>query len=638
MLSLAVSITTRNRGHDLRRTLLELQKQGTRPDQIVVCADGCSDDTCSMVRRDFPDVILIENAEAEGSIFSRDRILRTIHADLVLSLDDDSYPVEPTFVEEAARLFENNPKLGVAYFPQRSDEFPETLDSSTFGHTRPIGSFANSGAVIRRDLYLRLGGYPTFFFHAYEEPDFALRVWELGYQVCLFPHLTIRHHYTGSQRSEIRTHHRHARNELLSIVMRCPMSLLVPLALYRLVKQMGYAWKRGPGWLIREPKWWWSAAGMFPRAIKQRDPLPWKDYARWLCLLGNEEHPARIVLEDKESHAQSPRRSLRLGVSIATHNRQDDLRRTLDALRKLDPQPDEIWVCMDGCRDGTKVMLRNEYPWIKTLENNPSLGSIGSRDRIIRSAESELILSLDDDSYPMDVDFVARVKTLFEQDPYLGILYFPQRSDEFPESLNQEDFGRAQWIGSYANSGAVFRRDLYLRLPGYPQFFFHMYEEPDFALQVIAAGRQVIYYPELLIRHHYSSVQRNEIRIHHRHSRNEFWSVLMRCPMPWLPLISIYKLVSQFRYACHRGGKWVYREPLWWFKALAGIPTALRNRKPVSWERYRYWLMLMKEGIEVPSSPSGLEGMISATANHVTAREVESPSSTQSPNPGETSS
>ena len=36
----------------------------------------------------------------------------------------------------------------------------------------------------------------------------------------------------------------------------------------------------------------------------------------------------------------------------------------------------------------------------------------------------------------------------------------------------------------------------------------------------------------ITIRHHYSGQARDEIRIHHRHARNELWSTVMRCPFP----------------------------------------------------------------------------------------------------------
>ena len=60
-----------------------------------------------------------------------------------------------------------------------------------------------------------------------------------------------------------------------------------------------------------------------------------------------------------------------------------------------------------------------------------------------------------------------------------------------------------------------------------------MYQEPDYALQCVAAGYHVLFSPVITIRHHYSGHGRDEICVHHRHARNEFWSTLMRCPFPF---------------------------------------------------------------------------------------------------------
>jgi len=102
----------------------------------------------------------------------------------------------------------------------------------------------------------------------------------------------------------------------------------------------------------------------------------------------------------------------------------------------------------------------------------------------------------------------------------------------------------------------------------------------------------VLFSPVVTIRHHYSAQSRDEIRIHHRHARNELWSTVMRCPFPLAWAIVAWRLFSQLRYAAKRGWSWVIREPLWWGQALAGLPHSLRKRKPVSWTGYKRWLAL----------------------------------------------
>ena len=277
---------------------------------------------------------------------------------------------------------------------------------------------------------------------------------------------------------------------------------------------------------------------------------------------------------------------------ITTKNRVFDLRRTCCALRQLKPTPLEVLITIDGSTQNVVEAVNAELPQARVFVNQIGLGSVASRDRMLRQARGDLVLALDDDSYPGQLDCITRIVPFFEQRPKLAVLHFPQRTDEYPETLSQTEFGPEHLTRSFANSGAVLRRSTYLQLPGFEPRFFHMYEEPDYALQCVAAGYDVLFSPVITIRHHYSGQARDEMRVHHRHARNELWSTLMRCPFPFALGILAWRVFSQFRYACKRGWSWVIREPTWWCQALAGIPSSLRKRTPVSWAGYKRWLAL----------------------------------------------
>jgi GT2 family glycosyltransferase len=323
---------------------------------------------------------------------------------------------------------------------------------------------------------------------------------------------------------------------------------------------------------------------------------------------------------------------MQLSVMITSRNRAADLRRTCRVLRKLNPAPLEILITADGCTDDTIEMVkagmletRNQKPEVRsqklgskrpdyrttddgTVSNTETLkaeigqvrlivneagkGSVASRDRMMREAKGDLVLALDDDSYPEQLDCLAHIVPLFEQNPNLAIAHFPQRTDEYPKTLTQTDFGPPRLTRSFANSGAVLRRSTYLQLPGFETKFFHAYEEPDYALQCVAAGYEVLFTPLVTIRHHYSGVTRSEMRTHHRHSRNELWSVLLRCPFPQCLGLAAYRIFSQFRYACKRGPQWILREPIWWWQVIKGVPDCLKKRHPIPWVYYKAWLHL----------------------------------------------
>lgn len=279
---------------------------------------------------------------------------------------------------------------------------------------------------------------------------------------------------------------------------------------------------------------------------------------------------------------------------IPTHNRLADIRRTLDALAALEPRADEVIVVADGCNDGTAEWIREAHPAVTLVIHDKAQGCIPSRNEIFAMVKSDILFTLDDDSYPMERDAVAKVRALFDGNPRLGAADFPQVTDEKPETLGWElgQFGKAHYRGFFVSAAAAFRTRLFHELGGYTGMFFHMYEEPDFCVRILAAGWQVRFEPVFRVRHHWSAAGRSEVRNHHRHSRNEMWGVLMRCPMPWMPLVAGFRAFRQACYALKRG--WLLQEPKWWWLTLQGLTAALRQRRPLPWRAYKGWMQLIR--------------------------------------------
>lgn len=283
-----------------------------------------------------------------------------------------------------------------------------------------------------------------------------------------------------------------------------------------------------------------------------------------------------------------------MSLMITTHNREADLRRTLFELAKLDPQPDEILICADGCTDRTVDMIKTEFSYCRLLENANRQGSVFSRDRLLRAASADFVISLDDDSYPIATDFVERVADLFELHPNVGVFSFAEiRGDGEVASEGCRSAG-ARLVSAYANCAAAMRKELYLRSAGFPIFFGHMYEEPDYALQCYSLGYAVQLEPDIYIRHHLSGAQRQPMNRHHLNARNELWSVVLRCPFPQILAVLPFRIWRQFAYALSEGGQWAQNEWRWWMAALKGFGRCWKHRRPVPWSLYYRWMKLSR--------------------------------------------
>jgi GT2 family glycosyltransferase len=283
---------------------------------------------------------------------------------------------------------------------------------------------------------------------------------------------------------------------------------------------------------------------------------------------------------------------------ITTRNRRDELQRTLEKLRELEPPPDEILVCADGCTDDSVEMMRKQFLDCILLENGSSRGSVFSRDRLVRATSSEVVASFDDDSYPLEKDFCRRVGEAFRENPTVAVLSFPEiRDDGAFANPTKSPSSPPHLVAAYANCAAAMRRECYLKSHGFPAFFGHMYEEPDFALQCYSLGWDVLFEPRVSVRHHVSKSQREPMKRHHLNARNELWSVFLRCPFPQIIAVALFRVARQFQYAWREGFSWAIREPVWWWSALLGLRRCLRFRKPVPWRIYYQWMKLARRPI-----------------------------------------
>ncbi|HEV3271719.1 MAG TPA: glycosyltransferase [Candidatus Methylacidiphilales bacterium] len=619
----SIVITTRNRRNDLDKAVVSALAQKLEGEvETIVIDDGSTDGTSEMIAAKFPQVKLHRFETSEGYIVQRNYGARVASAPIIFSIDDDACFSTNNIVADVLKQFDL-PAVGAVAIPfvnvcQNPDLIRQKSPDASAKFV--CSSYIGTAHALRRDLFLRLGGYREVLFHQGEEGDYCLRMLEAGYVVRLGWSDPI-HHFESPRRDCRRMDLYGRRNNVLFGWHHAPAPILPAYLAATTWNGLWHGMRVGRPWTMIE------GLGRGYYAIWQernrRSPASPAIFRLYRKLVRRRAVPY-LEIEDRlpkarswtslltcEERAINSGMPLQVSIIIPTKNRVRDLERTCRVLRRLSPPPLEILVTADGCTDGTVDFVKSELPEARLFVHQQSTGSVGARDRMMREARGDLVLSLDDDSYPQEPDCIAKIVSLFEQRPQLAVLHFPQRTDEYPGTLDQLDFGLPRPTRSFINAGAVLRRSTYLELGGYEASFFHAYEETDYALRCIVAGHEIFYDPSVMIRHHYSGVERNEMRTHHRHARNEFWSTLMRCPFPHVLLLAAYRIYSQFCYACSRGAGWVVREPIWWAQAVAGIPHYLGKREPVSWSDYKRWLELPEISYPpVGSRPGGLDSQV----------------------------
>lgn len=222
-----VVITSKNRRDDLRAAIQSCVNQ--RPQvEILLIDDGSSDGTSMMVAKEFPSVRLHRHEHSTGLVVGRNRAAKLASGDVVVSIDDDAVFTTPDVVARTIADFDDDrigavaiPFIDVNKSPAEHQRSPDP--DQTFIADRFIGT----AHAVRKDVFLKLGGYRESFFHQGEEGDYCLRMMDAGYFVKLGNSDPI-HHFESPKRDTRRMDLYGRRNDLLVTWLNVPMPGLIP--------------------------------------------------------------------------------------------------------------------------------------------------------------------------------------------------------------------------------------------------------------------------------------------------------------------------------------------------------------------------------------------------------------------------
>jgi len=228
-LTATVIIATKNRRNDLRRAILSCLNQTAAP-EVLILDDGSTDDTPEMVRRDFPTVRYHRDEVSRGATVQRNRGVRLASGTIVFSIDDDAEFVSPHTVAQTLAEFES-PLIGVVAVPlinvKTSDRVLQRAPSRDGIFL--LDTFWGGSCAMRREAFLRVGGYREYLRMQYEEEDLSIRILDAGYLIRLGNADPV-HHYESPVRENRQRDIFGGRNKVLMSWYNVPMpDLLIHL-------------------------------------------------------------------------------------------------------------------------------------------------------------------------------------------------------------------------------------------------------------------------------------------------------------------------------------------------------------------------------------------------------------------------
>ncbi|MET9323384.1 glycosyltransferase [Streptomyces sp. NPDC003038] len=268
----------------------------------------------------------------------------------------------------------------------------------------------------------------------------------------------------------------------------------------------------------------------------------------------------------------------RTTVVLITHNRRDQLLRTLDRLAAL-PEAPPVIVVDNASTDGTLRAVAHRHPEATVLTPGLNLGAPG-RNLGVRHARTPYVAFSDDDSW-WEPGSLARAADLMDRHQRLGLLAARvhvgpgQEPDPLNGMLAASPLGRAadlpgpQVLGFLA-CAAVARREAYLEAGGYHPILFLGGEETLLAYDLAARGWGVCHCPDVIAVHcPTGGVRPGRPAVQRRNAALTAW---LRRPLP-VALRHTRELAADARRDPE--ARTALREM---FKRL---PAALRERRPL---------------------------------------------------------
>jgi len=284
-LTVSAVIASYNRAPELRVALTRLMAQTTPPVEILVVDDGSSDGTDAMMRAEFaparcPTIRYVRQPHNGGLILARNFGFVNTTGDCVLSVDDDSWFVEPDGLARCVAHLEAHPEVaavacnvetrdGLVYFPKGAAPFDAPW-------------YVGCGHLLRRSAVAAVGLYIPELYRQGEEKDRCLRLIGAGHRVVALPDVMVYHDKSEKGRKPGLERFYNHRNDLIREVARCPAGLLP----WRFARSwIGNSWKNlrhGPR--LTDVKVLAALPSILRIGLKHRAPVSEAAYRRWLEL------------------------------------------------------------------------------------------------------------------------------------------------------------------------------------------------------------------------------------------------------------------------------------------------------------------------------------------------------------------
>lgn len=273
-----------------------------------------------------------------------------------------------------------------------------------------------------------------------------------------------------------------------------------------------------------------------------------------------------------------------LSIVIPAYERADSLRQTLSVLSEQIDECTEVLVIDDHSSTDSIAEACKDFAFVEYYRTECNLGVIGARNFGYTLTTGHIIINLDDDSFPANVNFLDQVRDLFSLND-IGIAAFNIDQEQVKRWHPQRDRFDTY---TYTGCGNAWSRQLYTQVGGFSPLFWRQGEELEHSMRAIEAGFRILAVPDIIVTHVPSQINRWPKRHQALELSNYLKRILMRIPLWALPeYIARFLVLLLIRW-----GRFDYSTLISDLRSERGLSSAVAHRHPMSLQTFRRWKAL----------------------------------------------
>ena len=187
MKKVSIIIPCYNQAGYVEEAVLSAINQTYQNIEIICVNDGSTDKTSEVIRmlvNKYKNIVFFDESENKGVVAARNFAIQACTGEYILPLDADD-TIEPTYVEKAVKVLDENKNIGVVYCRAKIFGAEDKIwDLPAYSKESFLyGNVVFCTALFRKSDFVKAGGYKANMEHGWEDYDLWLSFVELGLDV-----------------------------------------------------------------------------------------------------------------------------------------------------------------------------------------------------------------------------------------------------------------------------------------------------------------------------------------------------------------------------------------------------------------------------------------------------------------------